>query len=190
MPSWACLGPCGTLAGFAPSCSAYLWMSGSCRAPRLRGTRVPQVVGSTLQCHLLLSAWCAARTCIVTCIRWHGKPLFTIPLARHTMAPDVRDVLCRCRISRWCTPASSTRHCVPARWLFCDLACRLSAASWPDACAGRDGLPVSEVCRLLGLSAKRYDKRLKFFQQHLGIVEVEQQVCCAADALHAAVAVS
>ena len=58
------------------------------------------------------------------------------------------------------------------------LHCPVLHAAWivTSACAGRDGLPVSEVCRLLGLSPKRYDKRLKFFQQHLGIVEVEQQV--------------
>ena len=33
-----------------------------------------------------------------------------------------------------------------------------------------------DICKQLGIAPKRYDKRLKFFQQHLGILETEQQV--------------
>ena len=44
-------------------------------------------------------------------------------------------------------------------------------------CAGREGLTLKEVCLQCKLPAKRFDKRFKFIQQHLRIVETEQQAC-------------
>ena len=38
-------------------------------------------------------------------------------------------------------------------------------------------MTVKELCRSLALGPKRWEKRLKFVQQHLGIVETDHQAC-------------
>ena len=54
--------------------------------------------------------------------------------------------------------------------------CTANQPDCPVLGAGREGLAVADLCRRLGSTAKRFDKRLKFWRERFGVAEVDQQV--------------